>query len=82
MSFKAGRRVVVTGLGMVTALGLELRENWEKALAGVSGVGSVADIYDKALPCTANSPVQAVAAVNERDWGRITDEFPEDSAAM
>ncbi|WP_420265421.1 beta-ketoacyl-[acyl-carrier-protein] synthase family protein [Candidatus Magnetominusculus dajiuhuensis] len=80
VSFKANRRVVVTGLGMVTALGLEVRENWDKALAGVSGVASLPDIYDKALPGAASSPVQAVAAVNERDWGRVTDEFPEYSA--
>src|SRR5215211_1440540 len=31
------RRVVVTGLGAVTALGLNVAENWEAAVAGKSG---------------------------------------------
>lgn len=33
------RRVVVTGMSVVTALGLELDEFWEKLCAGKSGVG-------------------------------------------
>lgn len=37
----AGRRAVVTGLGMVTPLGLGVRENWEALLAGRSGVGLI-----------------------------------------
>ncbi|MBF0405183.1 beta-ketoacyl-[acyl-carrier-protein] synthase family protein [Candidatus Magnetominusculus xianensis] len=71
----ANKRVVVTGLGMVTALGLEVSDNWGKALAGVSGVSRIS------LPGTATSPVQAVAAVNETDWGRIAGEFPEEPAS-
>lgn len=33
------RRVVVTGMGMVTPLGLTVKENWEGILAGKSGIG-------------------------------------------
>ena len=35
------RRVVVTGLGVVTALGCEVRELWDNLCAGKSGVGPV-----------------------------------------
>lgn len=39
------RRVVVTGLGAVTPLGLSVQETWENILAGKSGVGMV-DAFD------------------------------------
>ena len=35
------RRVVVTGMGMVTPLGLNVAESWKNALAGVSGVDRI-----------------------------------------
>ncbi len=35
------RRVVVTGLGMVTALGTGVEKNWEAVCAGKSGIGPV-----------------------------------------
>ncbi len=38
---KEQRRVVVTGMGCLTPLGLSLTETWEKALAGVSGIGPI-----------------------------------------
>lgn len=38
---RSGRRVVVTGLGAVTPLGLNLKTTWESALAGKSGVGRI-----------------------------------------
>ena len=37
------RRVVVTGLGMITPVGLNVEESWRNILAGVSGVGLVED---------------------------------------
>lgn len=39
------RRVVVTGLGMITPLGLDVKETWENILAGKSGVGPV-ELFD------------------------------------
>lgn len=37
------RRVVVTGMGMVSPVGLNVKETWQNILAGVSGVGVVED---------------------------------------
>lgn len=37
----ARRRVVVTGMGMVSPLGLTVKENWENLLAGKSGIGPI-----------------------------------------
>lgn len=37
------RRVVVTGMGMVTPVGLNVKETWQAILAGKSGVGLVED---------------------------------------
>ncbi|RUR12145.1 beta-ketoacyl-ACP synthase II [Legionella sp. km772] len=37
------RRVVVTGMGMLTPVGLNVEETWQNILAGVSGVGTVDD---------------------------------------
>ncbi len=35
------RRVVVTGMGMLTPIGLNVKETWQNILAGVSGVDTV-----------------------------------------
>lgn len=37
------RRVVVTGMGMLTPVGLNVEESWQNILAGVSGAGPVED---------------------------------------
>ncbi|CEG56752.1 beta-ketoacyl-ACP synthase II [Legionella fallonii] len=37
------RRVVITGMGMLTPVGLNVQETWQNILAGVSGVGLVED---------------------------------------
>ena len=34
-------RVVVTGMGIVSPIGVGLKENWENALKGVSGIVSL-----------------------------------------
>jgi 3-oxoacyl-[acyl-carrier-protein] synthase II len=68
------RKVVATGLGLVTPLGLSLEENWQKALAGASGITHVA------LPATERSPVQAVGAVTDENWNRLKAAFPEEAS--
>jgi 3-oxoacyl-[acyl-carrier-protein] synthase II len=67
------RRVVVTGLGLATSLGLGIEENWEKVLSGTPGIRRVT------RPHTLSSPVQAVGEVAERDWNTIKNEFNEEA---
>jgi 3-oxoacyl-(acyl-carrier-protein) synthase len=45
-----GRRVAITGLGLVTPLGIGIEENWRSAVAGTSGIGRPADTHDPELP--------------------------------
>ncbi len=47
------RKVVVTGLGSVTALGLDVEGSWQKALAGTPGIRQLA------YPLSDKSPVRA-----------------------
>jgi 3-oxoacyl-[acyl-carrier-protein] synthase II len=67
------RRVVITGLGMATSLGITVDENWQKALEGQSG------IQELSLPNTEKSPVRAVGSVKDDDWKRIQEEFSTES---
>lgn len=39
----AKRRVVVTGLGMVSPIGVGVKESWKNILTGKSGIVSVKD---------------------------------------
>ncbi|MFC1862957.1 beta-ketoacyl-ACP synthase II [Thermodesulfobacteriota bacterium] len=45
------RRVVVTGLGMVTPLGLGIEENWDSVCAGKSGIGPITKFDASPYPC-------------------------------
>jgi len=44
------RRVVVTGLGVISPLGLSTAETWENALAGKSGIGPITRFDASRLP--------------------------------
>ncbi|MGQ0384456.1 MAG: beta-ketoacyl-ACP synthase II [Gammaproteobacteria bacterium] len=46
------RRVVVTGLGMVSPLGGTVADSWSAALAGRSGIGPITRFDVSAFPCT------------------------------
>ena len=47
-----GRRVVVTGVGMITPLGASVAKTWEGILAGRSGIGPITRFDPSALETT------------------------------
>jgi 3-oxoacyl-[acyl-carrier-protein] synthase II len=44
------RRVVVTGIGMVTPVGLDTETSWDGLVNGRSGIGPITQFDDKAIP--------------------------------
>ena len=48
---KVERRVVVTGLGLVTPLGIGNEVSWQAAIAGKSGIGPITRFDASQLPC-------------------------------
>jgi 3-oxoacyl-[acyl-carrier-protein] synthase II len=52
VSVLSKRRVVVTGLGMITPLGNTVEDGWSAALAGKSGIGPITRFDTTGFPCT------------------------------
>ena len=52
------RRVVITGLGMVSPLGLTAAESWAAAREGRCGIGPITRFDPSALPCTLAAEVK------------------------
>lgn len=71
------RRVVVTGLGMVTPLGLDARATWEGLLAGRSGVRRIEHFADERFAGTVAAEVRGFdpEAYMERKDARRADRF-------
>lgn len=61
------RRVVITGMGAMTPLGLTMKETWEGLLAGRSGVGPITQ-FD-----ASNLPVRIAGEIKGFDPGRYID---------
>ncbi len=53
------RRIVVTGMGVVTSVGLNLEQNWKNIIAGVSGISKI-ESFD-----TSNLPVKIAGEIKE-----------------
>jgi 3-oxoacyl-[acyl-carrier-protein] synthase II len=58
------RRVVVTGLGMVSPLGLDVKSTWEAILAGKSGAASVESFDTTGFPVTFAASVKGFDVTN------------------
>ena len=61
----AKRRVVVTGLGMVTPLGLTVEESWQAMLAGKNGIAPITHMDVTDYYCTIAAMVKPRIASNE-----------------
>ena len=46
------RRVVITGMGIVSPIGLDLAENWQSILAGKSGISQITQFDATGFPAT------------------------------
>jgi len=58
------RRVVVTGMGIVSPVGLTLDENWQNITNGVSGIGNI-DLFDpSSYPCQVAGQVKGFDPAN------------------
>ena len=65
---KARRRVVVTGLGAVTPLGLTVDEYWKGLIEGKSGVGKITICDVSALSCQTAGEVKGFDPRNYMDF--------------
>ncbi|MDH3639776.1 MAG: beta-ketoacyl-ACP synthase II, partial [Gammaproteobacteria bacterium] len=46
------RRVVITGLGIISPLGLGIESNWSSIVAGASGIGTITRFDASGYPCS------------------------------
>jgi 3-oxoacyl-[acyl-carrier-protein] synthase II len=60
-----GRRVVITGLGMVSPLGLGVQANWDALVQGRSGIGPITRFDATAFACKIAGEVREF---NPEDW--------------
>ncbi len=58
------RRVVVTGLGALTPLGLNVEESWKKLIQGESGVGTITHFDASTYPCRIAAEVKGFQVEN------------------
>jgi len=59
------KRVVITGIGMVSPLGLGARDNWEALVRGTSGVGPITRFDASAFTCRIAGEVRGF---DPEDW--------------
>jgi 3-oxoacyl-[acyl-carrier-protein] synthase II len=52
MSWSESRRVVITGLGLITPLGLNVKTTWDNLIAGKSALRSIQGFDTQGLSCT------------------------------
>lgn len=69
-SWNEGRRVVITGMGAVTPLGLSLEDNWKGLVAGHSGIGPIT-LFD-----ASEFPSRIAGEVKNFDFARWTQDDP------
>ncbi len=71
------RRVVITGLGAITPVGVDAASSWQAMLDGISGIGAITVFDTEGFPCTIAGEVPGfdpAACVPEKD-ARKMDRF-------
>jgi 3-oxoacyl-[acyl-carrier-protein] synthase II len=61
------RRIVITGIGMITSLGLNASDSWAGILAGKSGVKKISSFNTEKMPCKIASEIPEFNAENYID---------------
>ena len=61
------RRVVITGVGLITPLGLDTASSWEALVHGRSGVGPITRFDVSSYPCRIAAEVRGFVAENHID---------------
>jgi 3-oxoacyl-[acyl-carrier-protein] synthase II len=69
------RKVVITGLGLATCLGLSVSGNWRRLMNGESGIRRLSH------PATDRSLIRAAGALRDEDWRTIEETFRDAAAA-
>ena len=67
------RRVVITGIGMVTPIGLNTAESWRKCVQGNSGIGPITRMNTEAYPTRIAGEVKGFESakhIDPKDVGR------------
>lgn len=65
------RRIVITGLGAVTPLGLSLDETWQNLLKGVCGIGHITQFDASDLPVRIAGEVKGFDAAQYIDRKQV-----------
>jgi 3-oxoacyl-[acyl-carrier-protein] synthase II len=68
---RIGRRVVVTGLGLVTPIGTGVAESWKNLLQGKSGIRRITHFDTSSLPS------KIAASINIQNFGNEKQNQPE-----
>ncbi len=71
MSFEP-KRIVITGIGLVTPLGMGVKGNWESLIAGKSGLATIDRFKVDDLPCRIGGAVPTAA---DHPFKFIADDF-------
>jgi len=58
------RRVVVTGMGILSPVGLTLKENWSNITNGVSGISKISHFDPEGFPCQVAGEVDGFEVAN------------------
>ena len=61
------RKVVITGLGVVTPLGGDLNSSWKNLISGKSGASSITKFDPAGYPCTIACEVPLGGGLNAND---------------